>query len=192
MKAAAVVLAAGASRRLGQPKQNIVLGGETLLERTVRVATLAGLDPIYVVVALGRSPSPLSTATILLNPNADEGMASSIRTGIIAAGGDGAEGAVILACDQPAVTPEHLRAIVGDGAAIVASAYAGRKGVPAYFPASAFEQLLELRGDVGARNLISNASAIELANGDLDIDTAEDLARAQFLYPTAPSSSPTL
>jgi CTP:molybdopterin cytidylyltransferase MocA len=185
MKVAAIVLAAGASRRLGQPKQDILLGGETLLERTVRVSKLADLDPVYVVVAPGHHLSSLPFATMLVNPDAPEGMAASIRTGVLTAGGDGAEGAIILACDQPAVTPEHLRAIVGDGTAVMASSYAGRKGVPAYFPASAFEQLLELRGDIGARNLISNASAIELANGDLDIDTEEDLARARTLYSTA-------
>ncbi|WP_263374211.1 nucleotidyltransferase family protein [Granulicella aggregans] len=185
MKVAAIVLAAGASRRLGQPKQNILLGGETLLERTVRVAKLAGLDPVYVVVAPGQELSSLPFATMLFNPNAPEGMAASIRTGVLAAGGDGAEGAVILACDQPAVTPEHLSSIVGDRTAIVASSYAGRKGVPAYFPAATFEQLLELRGDIGARQLISNVSAMELANGDLDIDTEEDLARAQTIYSTA-------
>jgi len=182
MRAAAVVLAAGASRRLGQPKQNILLGGETLLERTVRIASLAGLDPVYVVVSQQQLPASLPSATILVNPEAAEGMASSIRTGILAAIRGGSQGAAILACDQPAVTPEHLRAIVGDGTAVMASSYAGRKGVPAYFPASAFEQLLELRGDIGARNLISNASAIELANGDLDIDTEKDLARAKTLY----------
>ena len=183
--AAAIILAAGASRRLGRPKQDIVLGGETLLERAVRVAKLARLDPVYVVVSPECSPTSLHSATILVNLDAAEGMASSIRTGIVAAIRDTSEGAVVLACDQPAVTPEHLRAIVGDSTATVASSYAGRKGVPAYFPASAFEHLLELRGDIGARNLISHAPALELANGDLDIDTAQDLARAQALYPSA-------
>jgi molybdenum cofactor cytidylyltransferase len=192
MRVAAVVLAAGASRRLGQPKQDVMLAGETLLERTVRIASLAGLDPVYVVVSQQQPPASLASATILVNLDAAEGMASSIRTGVLAAIRGGSQGAAILACDQPAVTPEHLRDIVGDGAAIVASAYAGRKGVPAYFPAAAFAVLLELRGDTGARDLLANASAIELVSGDLDIDTAEDLARAQILYPTAPSSDPTL
>lgn len=183
MKAAAVVLAAGASRRLGQPKQDVVLRGETLLQRTVRIANLAGLDPVYVVVGPDRQLSILPSATILINPDAAEGMASSIRTGVLAAMRGGSAGIVILACDQPAVSPEHLRAIVGEGTAIVTSTYAGRKGVPAYFPAPAFAALLELRGDTGARGLIANAPAIELVNGDLDIDTAENLARARELYP---------
>jgi molybdenum cofactor cytidylyltransferase len=184
MKVAAIVLAAGASRRLGQPKQNILLAGETLLERTVRVASLAGLDPVYVLVGPGQQFGLLTSAQIVSNPDAAEGMASSIRTGVVAAARDGAEGAVILTCDQPAVTAEHLRAIVGDGTAVVASAYAGRNGVPAYFPASVFAKLQKLRGDVGARDLLARAPALALQNGELDIDTAEDLARARELYST--------
>lgn len=185
MNVAAIILAAGASRRLGQPKQDVVLGGETLLERSVRVATRASLDPVYVIVAPKRHFSEIPSATVLTNYDAAEGMASSIRTGVLAATHHEGEGIIILACDQPAVTPEHLRRLIGNGTEVVASSYGGRKGVPAYFPTSAFDQLLELRGDVGARNLLSNASAIELANGDLDIDTDEDLARAQTLYSTA-------
>ena len=184
MKAAAVVLAAGESRRLGQPKQDVILGGETLLERTVRVATQAALDPVYVIVAPGRHFSEIPCATILTNPDAAEGMASSIRTGVLAATHHRCEGILILACDQPAVTPEHLRCLMGDGTEVVASSYAGRKGVPAYFPASAFGMLLELRGDTGARDLIASARSIPLVNGELDIDTAEDLARAEILFPT--------
>ena len=186
MKTAAIVLAAGASRRLGQPKQDVLLGGETLLERTVRIAALAGLDPIYAVIASDRLPSPKLAAILLHNPDAAEGMASSLRTGVVAARNACVDGVVILACDQPAVTAEHLRRLLESsdhGTRTVASAYAGRKGVPAYFPGSAFERLLELRGDSGARDLIATAHAIPLANGELDIDTAEDLARARVLFP---------
>ena len=180
--AAAIVLAAGASRRLGQPKQDILFNGETLLERILRVSSLADLDPVYVIVAPGRRLDLPPFARILPNPDAAEGMASSIRTGVMNAMRDRCEGAVVLACDQPAVTADHLRNLIGNGSQIAASFYAGRKGVPAYFPASAFAKLLELRGDTGARDLIANAPALPLRNGELDIDTAEDLARALELY----------
>jgi CTP:molybdopterin cytidylyltransferase MocA len=61
----------------------------------------------------------------------------------------------------------------------MASAYAGRKGVPAYFPAESFTALSELRGDVGARELLREAAAIEDESLALDIDTEEDIAKAE-------------
>lgn len=183
MKVAAIILAAGASRRLGQPKQEVMLGGETLLERTVRVAKQADLDPIYVIVYHGQPPVSLASTKTITNHDAAEGMASSIRAGVFAAVQDGLEGVVILACDQPAVTPEHLRELAADGSQIVASSYDGRNGVPAYFPASAFPILLKLRGDRGARDLLVGAPAYLLQNGEIDIDTPEDLVRAQALFP---------
>ena len=186
MSVAAVVLAAGASTRLGQPKQNVRLGGESLLERTVRIAHLAALEPIFVVVGAGQTHSLNPHAIILVNESAAEGMASSVRTGIAAAIAAQVDGAVILACDQPAVTEAHLRELADSRDEVVASAYAGRKGVPAYFPRSAFTELMELRGDSGARDLLREARAILLSNGELDIDTAEDLKRAREVYAADP------
>jgi CTP:molybdopterin cytidylyltransferase MocA len=93
---------------------------------------------------------------------------------------------VVLACDQPAVTAEHLRELARGGDEIVASSYAGRKGVPAYFPARVFPELLELRGDAGARGLLQTARVVELPGGELDIDTVEDLEQAVRLYGRPP------
>jgi molybdenum cofactor cytidylyltransferase len=190
LSVAAVVLAAGASTRLGQPKQSVRLGAErdseTLLERTVRIAHSADLEPVFVVLSSNHSIMLDTRARILVNQAAAEGMASSIRTGVAAAVPAELEGIIILACDQPAVTEEHLRALAGSGDETVASAYAGRKGVPAYFPRSAFPGLMELHGDIGAREMLRDARAIPLNNGDLDIDTAEDLKRARQLYASVP------
>jgi CTP:molybdopterin cytidylyltransferase MocA len=186
LKIAAVVLAAGASTRLGERKQDLRLGTETLLERTVRIARQAGLAPVIAVVAHGR-PLPDGTgARLVVNEDAAEGMASSIRAGVAAAIAEDAGGVVVLACDQPFVTVDHLRRLAQGGGKVVASAYAGRKGVPAYFPAKAFQDLLDLRGDTGARDLLREARAIPLKNGELDIDTAEDLKRARELYAVDP------
>jgi CTP:molybdopterin cytidylyltransferase MocA len=127
----------------------------------------------------------MSRATILINPLAAEGMASSIRLGVRAAIDANATGALILACDQIAITAQHLRKLCPgkDRTEVVASHYAGRNGVPAYFPAAAFPDLLSLRGDNGARDLLRCARAVPLTDGELDIDTAEDLARIRLLYP---------
>ena len=184
---AAVVLAAGASARLGEPKQLVKLAGETLLERAVRTAREAGCSPVVVVLGvayeeiLGRSR--LGDTVRVINAEWAEGMASSIRLGVQALGtvARHANGVVLMACDQPAVTSAHLRALVASGD-VTASAYAGRRGVPAYFPASTFAALMELRGDRGARELLRTAQAIELTNGELDVDTAADVAAAERLF----------
>lgn len=180
----AIILAAGSSTRLGQPKQNIVIGNETLLERSIRIAGEAKLFPIFVVVSAESTLAPGNSVSVLVNHDAVEGMASSIRLGIRAAIEMSASGVVILACDQIAITPEHLEALTRTATEIRASSYAGRNGVPAYFPASIFDRLLDLRGDTGARELLRDAQSIPLMNGELDIDTPEDLARARLLYPT--------
>jgi molybdenum cofactor cytidylyltransferase len=184
---AAVVLAAGASTRLGEAKQLVMLGGETLLERAVRVAREAGCLPVVVVVGaeyvrvLGTNV--LGDAVPVINEEWEEGMASSIRLGVRAlefAARD-AEGVLLMTCDQPAVTVKHLRRLM-TRAEVKASRYAGRNGVPAFFPKKYFPTLMELKGDVGARGLLAEAPYEELENGELDVDTAADLARAQELF----------
>ena len=107
MSVAAVVLAAGASRRLGRPKQDIVIAGETLIQRTVRLAREASMSPVIVVTRPGteqnQSLESDGTAVIAINHFAEEGLASSIRCGIALASSYRVAGAVILACDQPAL-----------------------------------------------------------------------------------------
>jgi CTP:molybdopterin cytidylyltransferase MocA len=180
---AAVVLAAGASTRLGEPKQLVMLGRETLLERAVRTARTAGCHPVLVVLGAAaqqiRERCELGDAVLLVNEAWEEGMASSIKVGVDGVGG--ADGVVLMTCDQPAVTAEHLRALAGSGE-VTASAYDGRRGVPAYFPAASFPDLLELRGDVGARELLRSAAAMELHNGELDVDTELELSLARELF----------
>jgi len=176
----AVVLAAGASVRLGEPKQLVRLAGETLLERAMRTAHEAGCSPVVVVLGAEAeqiaAQCDLSDAVVVVNDAWSEGMASSIRCGVGKL--QEADGVVLMTCDQPAVTAAHLRALMATGEA-TASHYAGRRGVPAYLPKTAFAQLMRLRGDTGARDLLREAAAVELAHGELDIDTAEDLAEAE-------------
>lgn len=181
-----MILAAGSSTRLGQPKQDARLGKETLLERTVRIAHSAALTPVFVVAARDHACSLDGRTIVLQNQAANEGMASSVRTGVAAAILAEVDGVVILACDQPAVTEEHLRQLASSRDETLASAYAGRKGIPAYFPRSAFSDLMKLSGDRGARDLLRDARSIPLKEGELDIDTPEDLKRARELYTDDP------
>lgn len=161
MRVVAVVLAAGSSARLGRPKQSVVVGGETLLEHAVRIAREV-TDEVVVV-------------THENNPDADEGMASSIRVGVRAAGEDARM--MITLCDQPLVTADHLRALLAVDAPIVATGYRGIAGVPAVFAPQFREELLALRGDRGARAVIERhgAETVMFEGAGVDVDTEEDL-----------------
>jgi CTP:molybdopterin cytidylyltransferase MocA len=190
MKAAAIVLAAGASRRLGEPKQLVRLAGEALVERTARICREAGCDPVVVVLGASadeiRKQCTFAGAEILVNDDWAEGMGSSVRTGIKALDDD-VDGCVVVTCDMPAVSVDHLRELMRTGEK-TASTYAGRRGVPAFFPRSSFAQLMELRGDTGARDLLKEARGVELKGGEIDLDTADDLARVREMFGQALSA----
>ncbi len=177
MRIAAIILAAGASTRLGSPKQLVRLGAETLLERSVRIAIEADCSPVVVVlganVAQILAGCDIQDATVVINDNWNEGMSTSIQCGIEALQ-DEVDGAVLMACDQPAVTSAHLRALLESGRT-TASAYSGRQGTPAFFQAGMFSDLRQLWGDAGARQILQIMPAIPLPLGEVDFDTVEDL-----------------
>ncbi|HJT17202.1 MAG TPA: nucleotidyltransferase family protein [Thermoanaerobaculia bacterium] len=182
-----LVLAAGASKRLGRPKQLVRFEGEALIARAARIAS--EMAPAIVVISpemrkqcedrlqpVGRL-KPAHTLRIIENANAAEGMASSIRCGVEAAQGD----VIITLCDQPHVRSEHLRALASAGAPIAASGYNGIRGVPAFFAAKFRDELLALRGDAGARSVIEAhrdevvTIPFEAAGFDVDTDAALSL-----------------
>ena len=184
----AIILAAGASTRLGQPKQLVKLGAENLLERAVRLARESGCAPIIVVLGSSaesiQSQSDLGDAIVVINNGWAEGMGSSVRTGVAFL--SGVVGTILMTCDMPSVTSAHLRALMSSGEP-TASSYAGRLGVPAYLPSSSFEALQSLKGDTGARQLLRTAHPLNLPHGEMDIDTIEDLDQARKHFEQAPA-----
>lgn len=187
---AAIIIAAGPSSRLGQPKQLVTLDDETLLQRTIRIAQEAGANPVFVVLGAHReqieSRTDFSSSIVVTNPDWEEGMASSIRVGIESLDKQPeTAGVLLLICDQLAVTAEHLGqmlvAFEQNPSNLIASRYAGKRGIPAIFPSTAFAKLLALRGDKGARELLSGPDQrvieVPLENGGFDIDSPQDLAR---------------
>jgi molybdenum cofactor cytidylyltransferase len=158
-----IVLAAGFSRRLGHPKQLVEIDGEPLIRRAYRIAS--AVAPTIVVTR-----AEFAFGDALINEQAEEGMASSICLGVAACGGD----VLLMTCDQPHVTSAHLRALIDANAPIAATAYAGVAGVPAFFAKEFREELLALRGDVGARGVIERhrqvVVAVPLPEGEVDID----------------------
>jgi molybdenum cofactor cytidylyltransferase len=183
MRVGAAILAAGASKRLGKPKQLLMLGGETLLDRAVRVAHAAGCSPVVVVLGASaeviQARCKLDDAVVMVNEDWAEGMGSSLRVGVGAV--RDLDACVVMTCDMPAVTTGHLLALMSSGE-VTASFYSGKKGVPAYFPVTVFQSLLELRGDSGAKELLRSARFVELIGGELDVDTMEDVTRAHALF----------
>ena len=160
----AIVLASGFSTRLGTPKQDVVFEGETLLQRAERLARDVADDVIVV--------------TPQINPDAAEGIASSIRAGVRLAGN---ARILIMLCDQPLITVEHLRELIAIDAPIIATGYAGIAGVPAVFAPEFASELLALRGDRGARVVIEAhrdvTRVVIFENAAVDIDSEEDLRK---------------
>jgi CTP:molybdopterin cytidylyltransferase MocA len=186
----AIILAAGASRRLGQPKQLVRYNGETLLERAIRITAESGAAPILAV--LGAHHEQISSsisfgpAFATFNPHWEQGIASSIHAGLetIEVLAPAASGALVLPCDQLRLSADHLRALLAAFAAqsetsIAASTYTEVLGIPAVFPRIAFAELLALQGDKGARALLLNPPCpvieVPFAGGEIDIDHPADL-----------------
>jgi molybdenum cofactor cytidylyltransferase len=189
---AAIVLAAGASSRLGQPKQLLVHRGETLLERAIRLANEAGAAPVITVIGANFETLRASVASMCsiqaINNRWEQGISTSIHAGLDALdeAAPHAAGALILACDQPRLTADHLRTLIEifatqEDPSIVASTYAGVLGVPAVFPRMAFADLRALRGDKGARSLLVHPPCpmipVPFPGGEVDIDRPEDLSQ---------------
>jgi CTP:molybdopterin cytidylyltransferase MocA len=194
MTVAAIVLAAGASRRLGQPKQLLMHGGETMIERAIRLANEAGAAPVITVLGafheLIREAVQLSNFTPVINNAWNQGISTSIQAGLAALLDSDPQtpGALVLACDQPRLSAEHLRAMLEVFCAqaepgIVASTYDGVFGVPAVFPREVFAELRALRGDKGARALLVQPPcplvALPFPGGEIDIDLPADMAHLE-------------
>jgi molybdenum cofactor cytidylyltransferase len=174
-----IVLAAGASTRLGRPKQLADFQGEKLVVRAARIAASVGPTMVVIPAHAPAIEQALKTLNVWVveNNEADEGMASSIRRGLDETSGD----VLITLCDQPLVTTDHLRALVAARAPIAATGYKGISGVPAFFATKFREELLSLRGDSGARRVIDAhrdevvTVPFEPAGFDVDTDAALSL-----------------
>jgi molybdenum cofactor cytidylyltransferase len=184
----AVILAAGESSRLGQPKQLLRFLGKSLIQRMIEAASDADCSPIAVV--LGSDSDRIkeelndTPASVVENTEWRRGVGSSIRAGVQRLIDDAPdlEAILLLVCDQPfvdATSIKKLRAIRDQTKKqIVASRYAETLGVPAMFDRSCFQELLSLHDGTGAKSVIlrdpGRVGEFPFPDGVVDIDTAAD------------------
>lgn len=183
----AVVLAAGASVRLGSPKQLLEIDGKPLLARTVESILQSPAWPVVVVLgahaerirpALARFP-----IIVIDNPAWPEGMAASLRAGItgLQQFSRRLDAGLIAVCDQPAFSAETVSRLITAystaGRSIAAAVYGGHRGVPALFGRAHFSQLMALTGEQGARTLLEGkeVTTVDMPELAIDIDTTADL-----------------
>jgi len=186
---AAIVLAAGASTRLGQPKQLVALGGKSLLRRAAEAAVASGASPVIVVLGDKADALMAELAGLpvlpMVNDDWQEGMGSSLRCAAkaIEREAPSVTAVMCMVCDQPRISLVHLRALWDRYAAsgrVIAVRHGNRAGVPAIFPAKYLPDLAGITGDQGARSLLGRLSAEEIELFDLpeaafDLDTPDDL-----------------
>jgi molybdenum cofactor cytidylyltransferase len=191
MSIAALVLAGGGSLRFGSPKQLARLEGESLVERAAGAALASRCEPVWVVLgahaeAVAAAVRDLDVQTVH-NVDWEEGLASSIRTGIDAAAvaHPETEALVLLLADQVRVTSELIDELVarferGEGD-LFACAFAATVGPPALFARRFLPELEALRGDQGARAILEAHAdelvAVPFPEAEVDVDTPADLAR---------------
>jgi len=183
---AGVILAAGASTRMGENKLLLRVNGESLVARAARRAVAAGLDPVVVVLGheaerVGRELEGIACMRIV---NADHaaGQASSFRAGI-AAVPKGARAAVVLLPDMPRVTPEMIAALVvrfrETGARLVISDYGGVHAPPTLYGRSLFDEIVSGGApgrDIVRRRLAEAQVVAWPAERLADLDEPADLA----------------
>lgn len=183
-----VILAAGASTRMGTPKQLLLYREHSFLHHTALVAVASVCQPIVIVLgAYAKQIRPeISQLPVQVVDNLQwtEGMSASIRVGIKAleAFPGNIEAAVVALCDQPFISAQIINQLVEayhtTGKPIIVSKYAGTLGVPALFSRSFFSELTTLRGGEGAKKVIKKhpheVFSISFPEGAIDVDTPKD------------------
>ncbi|GAA4396888.1 hypothetical protein GCM10023187_05530 [Nibrella viscosa] len=184
-----VILAAGASTRLGSPKQLIEWQGQTLVRRITEVALATQHRPV--VVVLGANKTSIAAeleglpVTLIENSHWEQGLSSSVKMGLAGVYMTKKEfdAVLFLLVDQPKVDQalvEHIIATYQENdKGIVSCRYAGKPGVPALFDRKYVEELLSLDGDKGAKWVMmqhrDDCLEIPFEDGAIDLDTRQDV-----------------
>jgi molybdenum cofactor cytidylyltransferase len=189
-KIAIVILAAGASKRMGSPKQLLKWGDQTLIEHSIKEAQ--GVNSKSVLVVLGANFDLIknhiqddSQITILNNPRWEQGLGTSIAIAVeyLQNSKSSVDGVLITLCDQPLITSDYLSLLISKFKSgknqIIATSYGnGKHGVPALFDKVYFNELMGLNDDQGARDILkrqaNNVIGVAPPESNVDLDTKED------------------
>jgi molybdenum cofactor cytidylyltransferase len=189
MKLSILILAAGNSSRLGQPKQLIEFEGKTLIERITETALTISKE---ILVVLGGNSSLITPKlerledriSILFNPDWQEGIGTSIRKGVEFLANK-SDSILILLSDQPLVNQGLIEKMIetfeSTKCPIITCHYGNQLGVPMLFDKTVFPELLKLSGDKGAKSFLSSfqdkIATVDFPEGSFDIDTEEDIEK---------------
>ncbi|MBW4594513.1 MAG: nucleotidyltransferase family protein [Brasilonema angustatum HA4187-MV1] len=185
---AIMILAAGASTRMGTPKQLLLYQKRSLVQYITEIAIASVCKPVVLVLgAYSEQIRPqINHFPVSIVENLDWacGMSTSINSGIqfLHNLSQKFEAVVILVCDQPFLSPQIINQLVdayySTKKPIIACEYAGTLGVPAVFSKRFFSELAELQGTSGAKKVINNnltqVFSLPFAQGEIDIDTPKD------------------
>ena len=186
-----IILAAGNSSRLGRPKQLLQYKESTLLKNTISEALK--VEHSFVIVVTGSNHDlivkELNSPEIIFsfNCNWEHGMSSSIAKGLneLLLLNPDCEKCILAVCDQPFVTSSIFENLIFEsdktGKGIAASSYSVTLGTPVLFQKKYFQELLELKGQEGAKKLIKKYAkdvvSVPFEKGNIDIDTEEDYSQ---------------
>lgn len=173
---------------MGQSKQLLEIGGEQLLLKSTQVALQSIAEKVIVVLGANESAHrkviEQLPCEIIVNEDWQLGMGSSLKKGLaeLLLIAPKLEAVLVMVCDQPLLTSEHLNQIIKKfklaKSQIVASYYSGSAGVPALFDKSLFEKLLNAEDQAGAKKILIQhkevVQTIDFAQGAIDLDTPED------------------
>jgi molybdenum cofactor cytidylyltransferase len=189
MNTGIIILAAGASTRMGQPKQLLEIGKKTMLKTIIEHSLESDCFPVVVVIGANKKQIAheldAMPITIIDNPRWETGMASSIKMGLVGAYMTFKEldAVIFLTCDQPHINSEIINELIKKAkenpeTLAVASQYAEQIGIPALFKRPLFTELLELSGDEGTKKVLlrhdSEINTIAFENAAIDLDTMQE------------------
>ena len=189
LRLAGLLLAAGGSERLGQPKQLVTMGGQSLVKRAARLL-LTQTPNVNVVIGAhsARTGQQLNGLPVRIVRNKDwqSGMGGTIACGMNEIKGN-FDGVLILLCDQWRLEHQDLKKLVeawrGNPSVPAVASWKDSFGSPAIFPGATFKELQRLEGERGAKQLISRiapAQYVDLPNAAFDLDTVEDLEKFEI------------
>lgn len=180
-----ILLAAGASSRLGRPKQLLPFHGSSLIRYLAEQALASDANHVRVVLGahhdLVHDQISDLIVTVVEHKHWSGGLSTSIQAGL-ATIPENVDSVILMVGDQPRVTSDHLNALINaqheTKKGLVASRYKGMPGVPALFTRRYFTDLANLRGDAGAKTVLllraNDMALVDLPGGEIDVDTEDD------------------